>query len=230
MPSTIYILSLFDAACDHLSHPSLTLSDNPNVLILLFLPPLRPPAGLLANRWLLQEPLPGGAAAQGGECCSAGVQGDSSDCHPGAEESDDKAHIWWPLHLQSKCFITSTLSCLSAALQYLCRGASSREILLRDLFVFQSQQARLATLYLPLFGLLQENVNRLNVKEVTPFPINHSNHVREPPSGLFVDLQSIDKTKKTSKCSTTQLPDTYGYIHTLKSLLQFNTQEKRKIY
>lgn len=52
-------------------------------------------------------------------------------------------------------------------------------------FVFQSQQARLATLYLPLFGLLQENVNRLNVKEVSPFPINHSTNVRVPPSGYF---------------------------------------------
>lgn len=29
----------------------------------------------------------------------------------------------------------------------------------------QSQQARLVTLYLPLFGLLQENVHRLDIKE-----------------------------------------------------------------
>uniref|UniRef100_A0A8C3AD52 Dedicator of cytokinesis 9 n=1 Tax=Cyclopterus lumpus TaxID=8103 RepID=A0A8C3AD52_CYCLU len=47
---------------------------------------------------------------------------------------------------------------------------------------YTSKQARLATLYFPLFGLLQENVNRLNVKEVSPFTINHSNNVREPPS------------------------------------------------
>ncbi|CAJ1079445.1 dedicator of cytokinesis protein 9 isoform X9 [Xyrichtys novacula] len=45
-----------------------------------------------------------------------------------------------------------------------------------DRYISKSQQARMATLYLPLFGLLQENVNRLNVKEVTPFPINHSNN------------------------------------------------------
>uniref|UniRef100_A0A3Q3J9H8 Dedicator of cytokinesis 9 n=1 Tax=Monopterus albus TaxID=43700 RepID=A0A3Q3J9H8_MONAL len=38
-----------------------------------------------------------------------------------------------------------------------------------DRYTSKSQQARLATLYLPLFGLLQENVNRLNVKEVSPF-------------------------------------------------------------
>uniref|UniRef100_A0A672JMT7 Dedicator of cytokinesis 9 n=1 Tax=Salarias fasciatus TaxID=181472 RepID=A0A672JMT7_SALFA len=51
-----------------------------------------------------------------------------------------------------------------------------------DRYTSKSQQARLATLYLPLFGLLQENVNRLNVKEVTPFPVNHTNNVREPPT------------------------------------------------
>ena len=54
--------------------------------------------------------------------------------------------------------------------------------------VFQSQQARLATLYLPLFGLLQENVHRLNVKEVSPFPVNHSNNVRLPSSGPLQNL------------------------------------------
>uniref|UniRef100_A0A674EXG2 Dedicator of cytokinesis 9 n=1 Tax=Salmo trutta TaxID=8032 RepID=A0A674EXG2_SALTR len=50
-------------------------------------------------------------------------------------------------------------------------------------YTSKSQQARLATLYLPLFGLLQENVNRLNVKEVSPFIINHSNNVRLTSSG-----------------------------------------------
>uniref|UniRef100_A0A3Q2G9E5 Dedicator of cytokinesis 9 n=1 Tax=Cyprinodon variegatus TaxID=28743 RepID=A0A3Q2G9E5_CYPVA len=49
-----------------------------------------------------------------------------------------------------------------------------------DRYSSKSQQARLATLYFPLFGLLQENVNRLNVKEVSPFPINHCNNVRDP--------------------------------------------------
>lgn len=57
------------------------------------LPPLRPPAGLLTDRRLLQEPLPGGTPAQGGQRGSAGVQGDSSDIHPRAEESDDKTYI-----------------------------------------------------------------------------------------------------------------------------------------
>ncbi|XP_061082235.1 dedicator of cytokinesis protein 9-like isoform X3 [Conger conger] len=47
-------------------------------------------------------------------------------------------------------------------------------------YASKSQQARLATLYLPLFGLLQENVHRLNVREVSLFPISlSSNNGRE---------------------------------------------------
>ncbi|CAK6965515.1 dedicator of cytokinesis protein 9 isoform X2 [Scomber scombrus] len=46
-----------------------------------------------------------------------------------------------------------------------------------DRYAAKSQQARLATLYLPLFGLLQENVYRLDIKESAPFS-NHNN-VRE---------------------------------------------------
>uniref|UniRef100_A0A3Q2WBW1 Dedicator of cytokinesis 9 n=1 Tax=Haplochromis burtoni TaxID=8153 RepID=A0A3Q2WBW1_HAPBU len=51
-----------------------------------------------------------------------------------------------------------------------------------DRYTSKSQQARLVTLYLPLFGLLQENVNRLNVKEVSPFTVNHCTSVREDDS------------------------------------------------
>uniref|UniRef100_A0A669QSU9 Dedicator of cytokinesis 9 n=1 Tax=Phasianus colchicus TaxID=9054 RepID=A0A669QSU9_PHACC len=38
-------------------------------------------------------------------------------------------------------------------------------------------QARIATMYLPLFGLLIENVQRINVKDVSPFPVNPSSNV-----------------------------------------------------
>uniref|UniRef100_A0A8D0AW71 Dedicator of cytokinesis 9b n=1 Tax=Sander lucioperca TaxID=283035 RepID=A0A8D0AW71_SANLU len=49
-----------------------------------------------------------------------------------------------------------------------------------DRYASKSQQARLATLYLPLFGLLQENVHRLDIKESAPL----SNHnVSLTPSG-----------------------------------------------
>ncbi|GAA6081684.1 dedicator of cytokinesis protein 9 isoform X1, partial [Tachysurus ichikawai] len=45
-----------------------------------------------------------------------------------------------------------------------------------------SQQARLATLYLPLFGILQENVNRLNIKDTTPLTNSlSSSTVRDEP-------------------------------------------------
>ncbi|XP_055361068.1 dedicator of cytokinesis protein 9 isoform X6 [Betta splendens] len=46
-----------------------------------------------------------------------------------------------------------------------------------DRYAAKSQQARLATLYLPLFGLLQENVHRLDVKESAP--LSSHNNVRE---------------------------------------------------
>ncbi|XP_072556419.1 dedicator of cytokinesis protein 9-like isoform X23 [Paramormyrops kingsleyae] len=45
-----------------------------------------------------------------------------------------------------------------------------------DRYASKMQQARLVTLYLPLFGLLQENVHRLNVRDVSPFSINQSNN------------------------------------------------------
>ncbi|XP_069614100.1 dedicator of cytokinesis protein 9 isoform X11 [Ranitomeya imitator] len=44
-----------------------------------------------------------------------------------------------------------------------------------DRYSTRSQQARIATLYLPLFGLLIENVQRINVKETSPFPVPQSN-------------------------------------------------------
>uniref|UniRef100_A0A3Q3M1Q5 Dedicator of cytokinesis 9b n=1 Tax=Mastacembelus armatus TaxID=205130 RepID=A0A3Q3M1Q5_9TELE len=56
-------------------------------------------------------------------------------------------------------------------------------------YATKSQQARLVTLYLPLFGLLQENVYRLDIKESAPFS-NHSvsmtPSVRRPNSNLTV--------------------------------------------
>ncbi|XP_065807908.1 dedicator of cytokinesis protein 9 isoform X3 [Labrus bergylta] len=46
-----------------------------------------------------------------------------------------------------------------------------------DRYAAKSQQARLATLYLPLFGLLQENVYRLDIKESAP--LNNHNNARD---------------------------------------------------
>uniref|UniRef100_A0A8C2CN86 Dedicator of cytokinesis 9b n=1 Tax=Cyprinus carpio TaxID=7962 RepID=A0A8C2CN86_CYPCA len=46
-----------------------------------------------------------------------------------------------------------------------------------DRYASKSQQARLATLYLPLFGLLQENVHRLNARDTSNFNTNQVNHL-----------------------------------------------------
>lgn len=54
--------------------------------------------------------------------------------------------------------------------------------------LFQSHQARIATLYLPLFGLLIENVQRINVRDVSPFPVNPGN-VRKQSRGLRLSLR-----------------------------------------
>uniref|UniRef100_A0A3B4GQN1 Dedicator of cytokinesis protein 9-like n=1 Tax=Pundamilia nyererei TaxID=303518 RepID=A0A3B4GQN1_9CICH len=58
-----------------------------------------------------------------------------------------------------------------------------------DRYASKSQQARLATLYLPLFGLLQENVYRLDIKESLPLD-NRNVNVSLTPSGLLQRLIS----------------------------------------
>uniref|UniRef100_A0A8C1ZXU7 Dedicator of cytokinesis 9 n=1 Tax=Cyprinus carpio TaxID=7962 RepID=A0A8C1ZXU7_CYPCA len=57
-----------------------------------------------------------------------------------------------------------------------------------DRYSSKGQQARLATLYLPLFSLLLENVHRLNIKDVPPVT-NQTNIVRLTPS---VFSRSVD--------------------------------------
>ncbi|XP_060247615.1 dedicator of cytokinesis protein 9 isoform X8 [Meriones unguiculatus] len=50
-----------------------------------------------------------------------------------------------------------------------------------DRYASRSHQARIATLYLPLFGLLIENVQRINVKETSPFPGHPGTVVKDEP-------------------------------------------------
>uniref|UniRef100_A0A8D2LWJ5 Dedicator of cytokinesis 9 n=1 Tax=Varanus komodoensis TaxID=61221 RepID=A0A8D2LWJ5_VARKO len=50
-----------------------------------------------------------------------------------------------------------------------------------DRYVSRSHQARIATLYLPTFGLLIENAHRIDVKDISPFPINASISVTANP-------------------------------------------------
>ncbi|XP_051016946.1 dedicator of cytokinesis protein 9 isoform X2 [Acomys russatus] len=50
-----------------------------------------------------------------------------------------------------------------------------------DRYASRSHQARIATLYLPLFGLLIENVQRINVRDVSPFPVNAGSIAKDEP-------------------------------------------------
>uniref|UniRef100_A0A672MGI8 Dedicator of cytokinesis 9 n=1 Tax=Sinocyclocheilus grahami TaxID=75366 RepID=A0A672MGI8_SINGR len=63
-----------------------------------------------------------------------------------------------------------------------------------DRYSSKGQQARLATLYLPLFSLLLENVHRLNIKDVLPVT-NQTNIVRLTPSNGRDDHVMMTPTK-----------------------------------
>uniref|UniRef100_A0A8C2JDC4 Dedicator of cytokinesis 9 n=1 Tax=Cyprinus carpio TaxID=7962 RepID=A0A8C2JDC4_CYPCA len=67
-----------------------------------------------------------------------------------------------------------------------------------DRYSSKGQQARLATLYLPLFSLLLENVHRLNIKEASPVT-NQINVVRLTPSVCF-RLCSHIEAHNTTNC------------------------------
>uniref|UniRef100_A0A7N8WTB5 Dedicator of cytokinesis 9 n=1 Tax=Mastacembelus armatus TaxID=205130 RepID=A0A7N8WTB5_9TELE len=79
-----------------------------------------------------------------------------------------------------------------------------------DRYTSKSQQARLATLYLPLFGVLLDNINRLNVKEASPFTINHSNNVREEDSLLTNALMTPPRS--STFLDTSLHKDVFGVI------------------
>jgi len=59
-----------------------------------------------------------------------------------------------------------------------------------EMCVFQGQQARLATLYLPLFSLMLENVHRLNIRDAAPLT-SQTNMVRLTPSVALIQFDLI---------------------------------------
>eukprot|EP00064_Thunnus_orientalis_P005684 superscaffoldBa00000568_g5698 len=76
-----------------------------------------------------------------------------------------------------------------------------------DRYAAKSQQARLATLYLPLFGLLQENVYRLDIKESAP--LSNHNNVREDS----LVTNSMVTPQKPGSCIENALhKDVFGVI------------------
>nr|XP_019960041.1 PREDICTED: dedicator of cytokinesis protein 9-like isoform X3 [Paralichthys olivaceus] len=74
-------------------------------------------------------------------------------------------------------------------------------------YAAKSQQARLATLYLPLFGLLQENVHRLDIKESAPLS-THSN-VKEDS---LVPNSAVPPQKPGSCIENVLHKDVFGVI------------------
>lgn len=84
----------------------------------------------------------------------------------------------------------------------------------RRVCVFQGQQARLATLYLPLFSLLLENVHRLNIKDAAPVT-NQTNMVRLPPSVCFrlcSRLEVLRSTDHQRDSVVTLGPNMYDFL------------------
>uniref|UniRef100_A0A8C5HF45 Dedicator of cytokinesis protein 9-like n=1 Tax=Gouania willdenowi TaxID=441366 RepID=A0A8C5HF45_GOUWI len=76
-----------------------------------------------------------------------------------------------------------------------------------DRYSGKSHQARLATLYLPLFGLLQENVSRLDVKDTSPL----SNHNSTRDDSLVPN--SMMTPQKPGSCIENALhKDVFGVI------------------
>ncbi|KAM9766712.1 dedicator of cytokinesis protein 9-like isoform 1-T1 [Menidia menidia] len=76
-----------------------------------------------------------------------------------------------------------------------------------DRYATKSQQARLATLYLPLFGLLQENVYRLDIKDSAP--LTNSNNTREDS---LVPSSMVTPQKPGSYIETALHKDVFGVI------------------
>uniref|UniRef100_A0A4W4H8R8 Dedicator of cytokinesis 9b n=1 Tax=Electrophorus electricus TaxID=8005 RepID=A0A4W4H8R8_ELEEL len=90
-----------------------------------------------------------------------------------------------------------------------------------DRYASKSQQARLATLYLPVFGLLQENVHRLNQVSSIKDPVNGSNSHDMPiqsasalgSSVLCCDKLDREEIKNLLMC----------FLHVLKSMSEGKT-------
>uniref|UniRef100_A0A803Y204 Dedicator of cytokinesis 9 n=1 Tax=Meleagris gallopavo TaxID=9103 RepID=A0A803Y204_MELGA len=84
-----------------------------------------------------------------------------------------------------------------------------------DRYASRVHQARIATMYLPLFGLLIENVQRINVKDVSPFPVNPSSNddgLNLPTANQLVTPQ------KTVNTLDNNLPkDLFGVISGIAS-------------
>uniref|UniRef100_A0A8C5LWK2 Dedicator of cytokinesis 9 n=1 Tax=Leptobrachium leishanense TaxID=445787 RepID=A0A8C5LWK2_9ANUR len=82
-----------------------------------------------------------------------------------------------------------------------------------DRYSTRAQQARIATLYLPLFGLLIENVQRINVKDTSPFPAAHNVSVKdETPVSLSSGNTLVTPQKPGNSLDNSLHKDLFGVI------------------
>uniref|UniRef100_A0A5F8GWC6 Dedicator of cytokinesis 9 n=1 Tax=Monodelphis domestica TaxID=13616 RepID=A0A5F8GWC6_MONDO len=85
-----------------------------------------------------------------------------------------------------------------------------------DRYASRSHQARIATLYLPLFGLLIENVQRINVKDVSPFPVNPSN-AKDEPLNMPTTNPLVTPQKSANTLDNNLHKDLFGVISGIAS-------------
>ncbi|XP_054689904.1 dedicator of cytokinesis protein 9 isoform X3 [Grus americana] len=87
-----------------------------------------------------------------------------------------------------------------------------------DRYASRSHQARIATMYLPLFGLLIENVQRINVKDVSPFPVNPSSSSAKDDALTLPTASQLVTPQKSGNTLDNNLPkDLFGVISGIAS-------------
>ncbi|XP_070376172.1 dedicator of cytokinesis protein 9 isoform X15 [Equus asinus] len=86
-----------------------------------------------------------------------------------------------------------------------------------DRYASRSHQARIATLYLPLFGLLIENVQRINVRDVSPFPVNPGSTVKEESLTLPAVNPLVTPQKSGNTLDNNPHKDLFGAISGIAS-------------
>uniref|UniRef100_A0A8C3UZ90 Dedicator of cytokinesis 9 n=1 Tax=Catharus ustulatus TaxID=91951 RepID=A0A8C3UZ90_CATUS len=87
-----------------------------------------------------------------------------------------------------------------------------------DRYATRGHQARIATMYLPLFGLLIENVQRINVKDVSPFPVNPSSNVSDNFCLILPTASQLVTPQKSGNTLDNNLPkDLFGVISGIAS-------------
>ncbi|XP_015412982.1 PREDICTED: dedicator of cytokinesis protein 9 [Myotis davidii] len=86
-----------------------------------------------------------------------------------------------------------------------------------DRYASRSHQARIATLYLPLFGLLIENVQRINVREVSPFPVNPGSTAKEETLTLPAVNPLVTPQKSGNTLDSNLHKDLFGAISGIAS-------------